>query len=78
MNSHDYGLKITTGPAAAVVATSDAKLWMRVTHSDEDAVIARFDALPPRHATAWRRAALTLTLTKTPGQALTGFGVGDP
>lgn len=40
MNSHDYGLKITTGPAAAVVATSDAKLWMRVTHSDEDAVIA--------------------------------------
>ena len=40
MNSHDYGLKITTGPAAAVVATSDAKLWMRVTHSDEDAGIA--------------------------------------
>jgi uncharacterized phiE125 gp8 family phage protein len=40
MNPDTYGLKISTGPSAAVVATSTAKTWMRISHSDEDSLIA--------------------------------------
>jgi hypothetical protein len=39
MNSHDYGLKISTGPAAAVASTATAKTWMRISHSDEDTLV---------------------------------------
>ena len=40
MDPHYFGLKQTTGPAAAVVPTSDAKAWLRIDHSDEDTLIA--------------------------------------
>ncbi len=40
MDQHNFGLKQTTAPSAAVVATSDAKAWLRIDHSDEDTLIA--------------------------------------
>ena len=60
------GWKVTTVPATAAITTADAKAWLKVEHSADDALIAMLIASATAHAEKYlSQAFVPQTITET-------------
>lgn len=60
------GWKVTTAASEAVISTSEAKAWLRVEHSEDDAIIAMLVASATQTAQNYlSQAFVTQTITET-------------